>query len=79
MEKMLVDLLTRWREATGPMLEDAGILEVFLAALGTKGTEGFQCELSFGHAATKSFQATSLELAVSEAHTWAIHHYKDRG
>jgi hypothetical protein len=68
-------LLTRWREGH-PEWNVPGITEVFLAALGTDGKAGFQCELGFGDGTTKSFQAGSLPEAITATFDWAKVAYK---
>ncbi len=61
MMSQLALLLTEFREWAGDL---PPITEVFLAALGTDGKDGFQCELGFGDTTTASFQADTLEAAV---------------
>ncbi len=72
MEAQLIDLLTRWREGKPWLGESPGITEVFLAALGTDGKAGFQCEIGFGDTTTKSFQAATLGEAIANAYAWVL-------
>lgn len=71
----LTELLTQYRD--GIRGYSAGITEVFLAALGTDGTAGFQCELGFGNGTTCSFQGPTLGSAVSQAKDWVHGFYND--
>lgn len=75
-EGALEELLTRWRE---PFKGKPGVTEVFLAALGVHGKDGWQCELGFGDGTTRSFQSDAclgLDWAIEQAHTWAKEHYR---
>lgn len=68
-EAKLVALMTKWR-THGPR----SVMQVFLAPLGVSPEvkpDGWQCELAFGDETTRSFQAATLEDAISEAHVWA--------
>jgi hypothetical protein len=70
---LLRQLLTDWRAGKPGK---PGITKVFLAALGTDGRDGFQCELGFGDGMMKMFQAQELSIAVNFAHEWAMENYK---